>query len=500
MNNESYDVIVVGAGNAALCAALSAREHGANVLVLERAPQEQRGGNSAYSGGGMRIVHHGVEDIKKLVPDLTAEEIATTDFGVYTSEQFFDDLCRITEYRIDPDLAEILVHRSTETVQWIRQLGVRFAPMYGAKTFKHEGRFKFSTGSVIAVVGGGRGLIEAEIKAAEKRGVIIRYNARATSLLHGRTGVEGVRIIVDSVEEEIRARAVVLACGGFEANREWRTRYLGPGWDLAKVRGTRYNTGDGIRMALDIGAQPHGNWSGANACEWDLNAPEYGDIAIGDAYSKHSYYFGIMLNANGVRFLDEGADVGNSTYAKYGRIILEQPGQFAWQVFDSKVLHLLRSSYRIKKVTKVTANTIDELAGKLEGVNKEQALKTIKEYNAAIKRDVPFNPNVKDGRGTTGLAIPKSNWANIIDTPPFEAYGVTCGITFTYGGPKITPKAAVVDIEDKPIPGLYAAGEIVGGIFYFNIPGGCGLMNGAVFGRVAGENAAQYARSGRSVS
>ena len=304
-----------------------------------------------------------------------------------------------------------------------------------------------------------------------------------------------MRITVDRVEEEIRARAVVLACGGFEANREWRTRYLGAGWDLAKVRGTRYNTGDGIRMALKIGAQPYGNWSGAHACDWDLNAPEYGDIAIGDGFSRHSYHFGVMLNANGVRFLDEGADIRNHTYAKYGRIILEQPGQFCWQIFDAKVLHLLRSQYRIKQVTKVTARTIDELVSKLIGVNKEQALRTIKEYNAAVKQDVPFNPNVKDGRGTTGLAIPKLNWANTIDTPPFEAYGVTCGITFTYGGPKITPKAQVVDIEDKPIPGLYAAGELVGGIFYFNIPGGCGLMNGAVFGRVAGENAAHYART-----
>ena len=497
MSNASYDVIVVGAGNAAMCAALAAREQGAKVLVLERAPYEQRGGNSAYSGGGMRIVHGGVEDIKKVVPDLSAEDISATDFGVYTAEQYFDDLGRITEYRIDPDLAEVLVNRSTDTLEWIRQKGVKFAPMYGAKTFKHEGRYKFSTGSVVAVVGGGRGLIDAEIKAAEKLGITMRYGTRVMSLLNGPDGIEGVRVVVKRVAEDIRARAVVLACGGFEANREWRTRYLGAGWDLAKVRGTRYNTGDGVRMALEVGAQPHGNWSCANACEWDMNAPEYGDIAIGDAYSKHSYYFGIMVNANGERFLDEGADVGNSTYAKYGRIILAQPGQFAWQIFDSKVLHLLRSSYRIKKVTKVTANTIEELAGKLTGVNKEQAIKTINEYNAAVKKDVVFHPNQKDGRGTVGLTMPKSNWANTLDTPPYEAYGVTCGITFTYGGPKITPKAEVVDVEDQPIPGLYAAGEMVGGIFYFNIPGGCGLMNGAVFGRTAGENAAQFAQSGR---
>ena len=491
MNNKSYDVIVVGAGNAALCAALSAREQGAKVLVLERAPREERGGNSAFTAGGFRMVSHGLEDVRKFV-DLSEEEIATTDFEDYTAEQFLDDLGRITEYRIDPDLAEVLVHRSTDTVLWLRKKGVRFVPRYGNQAFKHEGRFKFFGGIVVGT-NGGVSLVDSEIKAAEEQGVAIRYNTQATALLHGRAGVEGVRIIEDRVEEEIRSRAVVLACGGFEANREWRARYLGRGWDLAKVRGTRYNTGDGIQMALEIGAQPYGNWSSAHACEWDLNAPEYGDLAVGEGYSKHSYPSSIVLNANGVRFLDEGADIRNFTYAKYGRIIIEQPGQFAWQIFDSKVLHMLRSSYRIKQATKVTGNTLEELVGKLDGVNKEQALKTIKEFNAAVRQDVPFNPNVKDGRGTTGLAIPKSNWALTIDTPPFEAYGVTCGITFTFGGLKITTKARVVDVRDRPIPGLYAAGELVGGIFYNNYPGGSGLTNGAVFGRVAGENAGHYA-------
>ena len=259
MENTSYDVIVVGAGNAALCAALSAQEHGANVLMLERAPQEQRGGNSAFTGGGVRFVYHGVEDVKKFVPDLTEEEIATTDFGEYTAEQFLDHLGQTSQYHCDPDLAEILVHRSADTYLWLHQKGVPFLPRYGWTAFKHEGRFKFFGGTVIYVNGAGLGLVNAEFKAAEKQGISIRYNARATSLLHGRAGVEGVRVIVDRVEEEIRARAVVLACGGFEANREWRARYLGPGWDLAKVRGTRYNTGDGLRMALEIGAQPYGH-------------------------------------------------------------------------------------------------------------------------------------------------------------------------------------------------------------------------------------------------
>ena len=491
MNDTSHDVVVVGAGNAALCAALSAQEQGAKVLVLERAPREQRGGNTAYTGGGFRMVYHGLEDVKKFVPDLTQEEIANTDFGEYTAEQFLDDLGRITEYRIDPDLAEVLVHRSAETMQWIRQKGVRFVPKYGSAAFKHQGRFKFFA-SLLEAVGGGRGLSDAQFQAVEKLGIPVRYSARATSLLYGRDGVEGVRIVTNGVAEEIRARAVVLACGGFEANREWRTRYLGTGWDLAKVRGTRYNTGDGINMALEIGAQPFGNWSGAHACDWDLNAPEFGDRDVGDGFGKHSYPFGIMLNANGVRFVDEGADIRNYTYAKYGRIILQQPGQFCWQIFDSKVLHLLRSTYRIKQVTKVSANTLEDLVNKLDGVNKEQALRTIREFNAAVRQDEPFDPNVKDGRGTTGLTLPKSNWAHTIDTPPFEAYAVTCGITFTFGGLKITIKSEVLDMEEKPIPGLYAAGEMVGGIFYFNYPGGSGLMNGAVFGRVAGESAARY--------
>ncbi|MBI4191873.1 MAG: FAD-dependent tricarballylate dehydrogenase TcuA [Betaproteobacteria bacterium] len=492
MNYTSYDVIVVGAGNAALCAALSAQEQGANVLVLERAPQELRGGNSAYAAGGFRMVYHGLEDVQKFV-DLSPEEIASSDFEDYTAGQFLDDLGRTTEYRIDPDLAEIFVNRSTDTWQWIRKKGLRFAPSYGFQAFKHEGRYKFFGGLAVEAIGGGRGLMDAEFHAAEMQRITIRYNARATSLLYGRAGVEGVRITVDRADEEIRARAVVLACGGFEANREWRARYLGPGWDLAKVRGTRYNTGDGIRMALEIGAQPCGNWSIAHACACDLNAPEFGDIAVGSNYMKVSYTSGIMLNANGVRFLDEGADIRNYTYAKYGRIILEQPGQSAWQIFDSKVLHLLADAYRFKQVTKVTANTLEELVGKLDGVNKEQALKTIKEFNAAVKQDVPFNPNLKDGRGTTGLTIPKSNWATTIDAPPFEAYAVTCGITFTFGGLKITTKAEVVDIEEKPIPGLYAAGELVGGLFYFNYPGGSGLTSGAVFGRIAGEGAAHFA-------
>jgi tricarballylate dehydrogenase len=296
----------------------------------------------------------------------------------------------------------------------------------------------------------------------------------------------------DGKLEDIAARSIVIACGGFESNAEMRTRYLGPGWELAKVRGTAYNTGDGIRMAMEVGASSYGNWSGCHAVGWDYNAPEFGDLSVGDNFQKHSYPWGIMVNATGRRFVDEGADFRNYTYAKYGRVILNQPNNFAWQVFDKKIIPMLRDEYRIKRVTKQSANTIEELAKKLEGVDPQGFVHEIKTYNAAVKKDVPFNPNIKDGRCTVGLPINKSNWANTIDEPPFEAYQVGCGISFTFGGVRIDPDTGqVIDGDMNPIPGLYAAGELVGGIFYFNYPGGSGLMSGSVFGRIAGHGAAR---------
>jgi len=291
----------------------------------------------------------------------------------------------------------------------------------------------------------------------------------------------------------VKCKAVVLAAGGFQSNPEWRTRYLGPGWELAKVRGTRFNTGDAIRMALDAGAAATGNWSGCHAVAWERNAPEFGDLAVGDQFQKHSYPWGVYLNAEGRRFVDEGADFRNYTYAKYGRVILSQPGQFAWQIFDAKVKGQLRDEYRIRQVTKRVASTLEELVGKLDDVDPKAALEELKRYNAAVRQDIAFNPNVKDGRCTEGLGINQSNWANTLDTPPFEAYAVTCGITFTFGGLKINHHAQVMSSDGEPIPGLYAAGELVGGIFWFNYPGGSGLTNGAVFGRIAGENAGKKA-------
>src|SRR5229473_1044901 len=449
---DQQDVIVVGAGNAALCAALSAREAGARVTVLERAPVAERGGNSTFTAGAIRVAYGSVDDLVELIPDLSEEEKRTTDFGTYTEDQYFDDMARVTQHRGDPDLVELLVRRSHATLKWLRGKGVRFVPIYGRQAFKVGGRFKFWGGLTVEASGGGPGLVEALHKAAERAGIEVLYEARAVALLADDRGVGGVRV-----------------------------RQQG-------------KTGDGIRMALEIGAQPRGNWSGCHAVSWDRNAPEFGDLAVGDQFQKHSYPFGIMINARGERFVDEGAEFRNYTYAKYGRAVLEQPGQFAWQVFDQKVAHLLRDEYRIRQITKVEADTIERLAERLDDVDKPAFLRTVAEFNRAVRHDIPFDPNVKDGRAAAGLKIPKSNWANTIDTPPFLGFAVTCGITFTFGGLRITNDAQVVDTDGAPIPGLYAAGELVGGLFYFNYPGGTGLMSGAVFGKIAGASAALAAQ------
>ncbi len=302
---KTWDVIVVGGGNAAFCAGLA---------------------------GAMRVVYNGVDDIKALVPDLSQAEIDTTDFGTYTQDQFFDDMARVTQFRTDPNLCEALVTKSLDTLVWMRQKGIRFVPIYGRQAFKIEGKFKFWGGLTVETIGGGPGLVDMLTASGKKNGIEIRYRTRATDLIYDGVRVSGVRFKSGDEVGELKGRAVVLACGGFEANAEMRTRYLGPGWDLAKVRGTRFNNGEGIRMALAIGASPYGNWSGCHAVQWEMNAPEFGDLAVGDQFQKHSYPFAILVNATGKRFVDEGADFRNYTYAKYGRIVLEQPGQFAWQI------------------------------------------------------------------------------------------------------------------------------------------------------------------------
>lgn len=490
MNRFRYDVVVVGAGNAALCAALSARENGAEVLVIERAPQHARGGNSYFTGGLVRFPYGGIDDIRALIPDLTDAEAAAVDVGSYSEEEFFEDVARITEYLADPELVSILVSESYPTMMWLRDKGIRMTLALGRQAFKQDGKFRFWAGVPVEFVGGGVGLVDMLFDAAQANGIEVWYESKGRSLIVDESGeITGVHVRRQGADVAVEAGGVVLACGGFEANPEMRAKYLGPNWDTVKVRGTEYNTGDGIVMALEVGAQPYGHWSGCHAVAWDMNAPATGDRKVGESYQKHSYPLGIVVNKRGERFLDEGADFRNYTYAKYGQEIMRQPGGVAFQIFDSKVLRLLRDEYRIPQVTKVTADTLEELADGF-GIPREAFLRTVREFNASIV-DRPFDPTVLDGKSTVGIVPPKSNWAQPIDSPPYVGYGVTCGITFTFGGLRIDGESRVLDTEFQPIPGLYAAGELVGGLFYHNYPGGTGLSSGAVFGRIAGRSAAR---------
>jgi tricarballylate dehydrogenase len=492
---QQTDVIVVGKGNAALCAALEARSNGARVVMLEAAPKDESGGNSRFAGGMMRFAYNSVEDLRTLL-EITDEEVRNTDWDTNTVDEFYDDLYQVTNYRTDPRLSELLITKSFESMQWLRKQGVHFVLNYRAASAVVDGRRRFFGRMPVEVSGGGPGLVQFLDNAVRKAGVDIHYDTRVVSLIYDGERVSGVSAKHKGKVVEFRAPAVILACGGFEANPEWRTRYLGPGWELAKVRGTRFNMGEGLRMAMDIGACPCGNWSGRHTTAWERHAPEFGDLALDHACHRHSYPLSLMINAEGKRFVDEGAEFYSYTYAKYGEQVFKQPEQFAWQVFDAKTHELLRPEYHGKVVTRITANTLEELAAKLEGVNAEGFLKTVREYNAAVRRDVPFNPGIKDGKCTVSIEPPKSNWANPLDTPPFEGYHVTSGITFTFGGLRIDPETAqVVDVNMHPIPGLYTAGEMVGGVFYFNYPLGSGLVSGTVFGRIAGAAAAVAARA-----
>ncbi len=486
----SADVIVVGAGLSGLCAALSAHEAGKSVIIIERANIEERGGNTRFSNGAMRAVYSGVEDIAALVGEIGEAERNRADFGDYTREQYFDDLARVTQYRTHPQMADLLVDRSRETMLWLRSQGVRFLPLYEWQFKLPDGRIKFSGGSAVECYGAGEGISAALFAACERKNIPVHYQTRVMSLIADAQGVHGVSAHQNSADVTYTGDAIILACGGFEANAEMRTRYLGPSWDLARVRGSRFNTGDGLRMALDIGAMPYGHWSGCHASSWDFNAPEVNELAYGTVFKRDDYLAGIVLNADGERFFDEGADIRSLTYAKLGRAILAQPSQIAWQIFDAKGSAQLHGEYRVRQSARFQAATLEELLGKLDGINRSKALATVAAYNNAIQSDVVYDPGRKDGRGTRGLTVPKSNWALAIDEGPFEAYAVTCGITFTFGGLRINSSGQVLDADSREIPGLFAAGEMVGGLFYFNYPGGAGLMSAAVFGRVAGQGAA----------
>ena len=490
---SDVDVVVAGAGNAALAAANSAREAGAgSVLVLEKAGRRDRGGNTFFSGGLFRIAFDDPRQLAAMVPDADDRIPGFfDDVPAYTRQDMRDDLMRVTRGKTDPELSRILIDRSFDTIRWVHETGgIAMEPATTLSGIRVGNRVKWQKGAIIRAEHEGIGLSTGWFRKSETNGITIRYDAGVRELLTDRTGrVSGVVIQGPDGREEITAKAVVLGCGGFEANAQWRAQYLSPPWDHAKVRGTAHNQGDGLRMALALGALPWGQWSGRHSTPISNEWPDFADRGRTDKSNRLSYPFGVMINRDGLRFCDEGEDFGLYTYAKYGGEILRQPGSLAWQIFDQKTAHLLEPRYATSDP--ITGQTLEELVDQLELDDRAQALHTLQAYNEAAGDAQDFDPTIRDGLATTGITPAKSNWATRLDSPPFLAYSATGGITFTFGGLKINEQAQVIGTDWRPIDGLYCCGEMVGGLFHFNYPGGTGLVSGAVFGRIAGHHAAQ---------
>ena len=479
------DVLVVGGGNAGFAAALAAAERGRKVVLLEKAREAASGGNSFYTAGATRISHDGLGEVIEFVePD---DRHAVTEVPAYTAAEYLADLSKVSEGRNDPELSAVLVSESNPTLRWLQGMGLKYRLMYERQAYRtQDGGYLFWGGLHVGNVGGGKGLMADHRAAAERMGVEVIYDCAATGLIQEDGRVSGVRYRTSTEEGEFRAESVVLASGGFEASPELRREHLGEGWQNAKVRGTPGNTGEMILAALEAGAAKGGDWSTCHSVAWDAWHPENeGNLELTNQLTRGGYPLGIVVNSEGKRFVDEGADYRNYTYAKYGRDILAQPGSAAFQIFDASSRPMLRAEeYDMPGVSVVTAPTLAELAQKA-GISPEGLAETVQGFNNSIAEDAPFDANVKDGR-RADTQPPKSNWARSIATGPFYAFPVTCGITFTFGGLKTDTWGRVLTEDAEPLEGLYACGEALGGLFSGNYPGGSGLAAGAVFGRRAG--------------
>ncbi len=486
MQEQVYDVIVVGAGNAALSAALSAGEAGASVLILEKAPKSARGGNGRVTSGP-KYAYEDMNGVRALIPHLTDEQAECLEVDPYTVDDYYGDLMRISLGRADPELAMILAQESYPAMKWLMSMGVKYDVHY-KRGLERNGKRYFNPRITMptTIVGGHGGLNKQLFTIIETMPDIeVKYETKAVKLLVDDTArVCGVKVKDVNGFHDIPASAVILASGGFQANPEMRVKYFGPGWDLVKVRGSRYDTGEGLEMALELGAAISGQISGCHANPVFLGGP---DVEMGNDGFAHYYHFGILVNVLGKRFVDEAADFRRYTYARLGREVFAQPQSVAFQIFDSKVTHLLGEEY--ETAHSISAQSLEELAGKLNTMDdKKSLLLTIQNFNAAVQEG-EFNPGILDGKTTKGIAPPKSNWALRIDTPPFICYPVTCGITMSLGGLKINRNAQVLDTEGNIISRLYATGDILGTL-YDNYVGGSGIARGLVFGRIAGRMAA----------
>ncbi len=484
MSTERTDIVVVGGGSAAFEAAVSARESGADrVVMLEKAPETEFGGNARFSHTGFRFVYSGAEEIRKFVPKLDEAIFRQLHVPAYTKEIFMADLLRVTQGRISRELAELLVDESNGAIHWMHDVGIQWEISTHVEI---DGRWYFEPGLVIQPTGGVEGGLSQLLQwreIATRMGIEVRYESRVGGIHGNDRQVEGVQVSGPKGIYDLKAEGVILCSGGFQANTEMRARYLGPNADLMKVRGSKHDTGEVLQMALGLGAKSAGHWKWAHASPVDLNFP---DVELSNKANRYGYPYGITVNSIGQRFFDEGEAFHSYTYAKTGWAVLGQPGGVAYQIYDKKAVPLLNKRYQ-DFADVVETSSLSELASKI-GLEPAVLEHTVEEFNKAVREDVPFDATKLDGKSTNGITPRKSNWAVRIDEPPFRAYTVTGGITFTFGGLQVNRKAQVLNTSIQPIQGLYASGDIVG-LFFHNYPSCTGQTRNVVFSRIAGRNA-----------
>jgi len=461
---KTYDVLVAGGGNAALCAAITARQAGASVLLLESAPRAFRGGNSRHTRN-LRAMHEAPNEV-------------LTD--AYNEDEYWDDLLRVTGGNTDESLARMTIRASSGLFGWMKQAGVRFQPsLTGTLNLGRTNAF---------FLGGGKALVNAYYLTAEKLGVDILYDTEVISLNMQDGAVRSADITYRGFPETVHARCVVASAGGFQANLDWMRHYWGDAVDNFVIRGTPYNRGRVLKNLLDQGVAPIGDPTQCHAVALDARAPKFDG---GITTRLDSVPYSVVVNRDGDRFYDEGEDVWPKRYAIWGRLIAQQPGQIAYSICDARAFPLFMPSV----YPAIKADTLEELAVKMK-LDPAKVSATVDRFNAAVKPGQVFDNLRLDGNATVGLTPNKTNWARSVDKPPFYGYPLRPGITFTYLGVRVNDRAQVLMENGQPAGNLFASGEIMAG----NILGkgylaGFGMTIGTVFGRIAGQEAARRARN-----
>ncbi len=461
--SQRYDVLVIGGGNAALCAAIAARRDGASVLVLEKADRFWRGGNTRHTRN-MRCAHDAATD---------------TLSGPYSEEEFWDDLLRVTGGQTDEALARHMIHESKDVLEWMPQQGVRFQPSLGGTLSLGRTNSFF--------LGGGRAMLNALYRTADSLGVTIAYEAEVTDLDIQDGMFLSATVKHGGATHTVQAGTMVAAAGGFESNIEWLKQYWGDAADNFLIRGTSNNRGTLLKLLLDKGVQEIGDPTQCHAVAIDARAPKYDGGII---TRLDCVVFGIVVNKHAQRFYDEGEDVWPKRYAIWGRLVAGQPDQIAYIIFDAPSLTMFMPSL----YPAIEAPTIRGLAEKF-GLDGTVLEKTVGDFNAAV-RPGTFDHTILDDCRTEGLSPPKTHWARRIETAPFYAYPVRPGITFTYLGTRVNKQARMLMKDGTPSANMFAAGEIMAGnVLGRGYAAGIGMTIGSVFGRIAGREAAANARN-----